>query len=481
MTRHIALGYAAIFALSSLLLVGVLWWRTAAYLDQEVDAVILADVRAIGDRLRDFGLPGAIETINDRVGKAGDEHAIYLLADPALVPVAGNLDAWPLTIGPRQGWLQISLSSQNRIHATRVLSVELPAHYQLLVGRDVQDRVALRRLILDGLGWATATALLLAMGGGLLLRRAILRRVEAITGTASAIMQGDLSSRLATRNTSDEFDRLAQTINGMLGQIEILIDGVRNASNAVAHDLRTPLAQLRGRLEAMLRTRPSAEQALLEVAEAVADLDQVISVFNALLRLAEIESGARLAQFGTVRLDLIAAEVAELYGPVAEEKRQAFTLAITPGLTVVGDAVLLAQAIGNLLDNAIKFAPPEGVVSLTLCHSDDGRIMVVVADNGPGIPDEDKPRVTDRFYRGAAGADTAGTGLGLSLVAAVSRLHGGELTLRDHCPGLIASLGLPCRGRLAQTGTRGPQKSFVLSGSCRGCCGRLPEPSASAL
>jgi len=440
---RLALGYAVIFILSSLVLVGFLWWRTAAYLDHEVDAVIFADTQAVGDRLRDFGLPGAIETINERVGRAGDERAIYLLADPRLIPIAGNLDAWPLTIGHRGGWHRITLTAQGRIHATRALSVVLPAGYHLLVGRDVEDRAAIRQLILDGLGWAAATAFLLAIGGGLLVRRAVLRRVEAINHTAMAIIHGDLSSRLPTRNASDEFDRLALTINGMLQQIELLVDGVRSASNAVAHDLRTPLTQLRGRLEALLGSRPSAELADREVGEAIADLDQVIGVFNALLRLAEIDSGTRLSGFREVQLAEMAAEVAELYGAVAEEKGVGLAFEATPGLAVNGDPFLLAQAMGNLVDNAVKYCPAGRAVVLRLVPGEAGGAHVIVADGGPGIPDNEKPRVTERFYRGGASRGIAGSGLGLSLVAAVARLHGGSLTLADADPGLIATIDLP--------------------------------------
>ncbi|HLN22401.1 MAG TPA: HAMP domain-containing sensor histidine kinase [Patescibacteria group bacterium] len=440
---RLALGYATIFILSSMILVGLLWWRTTAYLDREVDAVILADTQAVGDRLRDFGLPGAIETINERVGKAGDERAIYLLTDPALVPVAGNLDAWPLEIGHSQGWHQIQLTFQGRIHPTRVLYVVLPSGFHLLVGRDVEDRATIRRSILDGLGWTAAAALLLAVTGGLLLRGAILRRVDALTLTTTAIIRGDLSNRLPTRDTHDEFDRLAQTINGMLQQIEVLVDGVRNASNAVAHDLRTPLAELRGRLEALLRSPPSAETTLQEVGGAVADLDRVIGIFNALLRLAEIDSGARLSGFREVQLDEIAAEVAEMYEPVAEQNAISLTLNAAPGLTVFGDPFLLAQAIGNLVDNALKYCPAHGSVALTAARLDEGGAEITVSDNGPGIADAEKSRVTERFYRGDANRDAAGAGLGLSLVAAVGRLHGGNLTLADACPGLIAKITLP--------------------------------------
>jgi signal transduction histidine kinase len=439
---RLALGYAGIFVLSSLILVSFLWWRTAAYLDREVDAVILADVQAVGDRLHDFGLAGAIQTIHERVGHAGDDHAIYLLTDPALTPVAGNLDGWPLGVGHAQGWHQVQLAYQGNLHATRFFYVVLPDGYQLLVGRDVQDRVAIRQEILRGLAWSAAMAILLAMIGGLVVRRGMLRRVDAITLTTTAIIRGDLSSRLPVQDSSDEFDRLAETINSMLQQIEILVDGVRNASNAVAHDLRTPLAELRGRLEALVRTRPPAEATFREVTGAVTDLDRIIAIFKALLRLAEIDSGARLSGFNNVSLREIATDILELYEPVAEDKEISLTLDIPADLIAFGDAQLLAQALGNLVDNAIKYGSAGGRVALSAAPGPDGEIDIAVSDDGPGIPEEEKPRATERFYRGNSSRNIAGAGLGLSLVAAVARLHGGRFTLSDAQPGLIATLTL---------------------------------------
>ena len=452
---QLALSYAGIFVLSSLILVGFLWWRTAAFLDREVDAVILADTQAVGDRLHDFGLSGAIETINERVGKAGDEHAVYLLTDPALTPVAGNLDAWPLEIGHHLGWYQIELASQNRIHATRVFYAVLPSGFHLLVGRDVQDRVAIRQAVLDGLGWSALAAIVLAIGGGLLVRRAILRRVDAINQTTAAIVHGDLSSRLPTRSSSDEFDRLAQTINGMLHQIELLVDGVRNVSNAVAHDLRTPLTELRGRLEALLRVRPSQEATFEEVGEAVADVDRVIAVFNALLRLADIDSGSRLSGFRNIQIREVASEVAELYGPVAEEKCVSLELDVPPGLAVYGDPFLLAQAIGNLVDNAVKFCPSGSSAKVSAGRGADEMVHVTVSDNGPGIAEQEKPLVSERFYRGGTSHGTGGVGLGLSLVAAVARLHGGTLTFCDGKPGLIADITFPVPGQVLDADSKG--------------------------
>ncbi len=440
---RLAVGYALLFVLSSFVLVGFLWWRTAAYFEREVNAVILSDTQAIGDRLQDFGLSGAIQTINQRIRQHADEHAIYLLADPALVPVAGNLAAWPLKIGHQTGWYQVELARDDKLYATRVLYVGLPQGFHLLVGRDVQDLVAIRRSIVDSLGSVVLIAVILAMIGGLLVRRAILHRVDAINRTASGIVLGDLSRRVPSRGSSDEFDQLAQTINGMLQQIEVLVDGVRNASNAVAHDLRTPLAELRGRLEEVLRNPPPPEATLREVQAAVDDLDRLIEVFNALLRLAEIDSGARLAGFRQVPLDSVVGEVAELYSPLAEEKRIELATDLQPGLTVKGDPFLLAQAIGNLLDNALKYSPAEGRITLTLARCADGGVGIRVADNGPGIADAELPKVMERFYRGNAGRGTEGLGLGLSVVAAVARLHGGSIRLADAGPGLIATLHLP--------------------------------------
>jgi signal transduction histidine kinase len=444
---RLALGYALLFVISSLLLVGFLWWRTVGYLERETTAVIRTDAQAVKDDLRYQGLPGAVATIKERVAAVGDGSAIYLLANSALRPVAGNLPAWPLAVGPKPGWYQLSLVRNDRVRVMEVEELGLPGGFHLLVGRDDQDRAVVRALIVDGLGWTAGGAFLLAVAGGVLVRRAVLHRVEGINRTADAIVHGDLSQRLRTRDTADEFEQLAQTINVMLQQIENLVDGIRNTSNAIAHDLRTPLAELRTRLEELTRA-PLAD--LIEgIHGAVADVDRVIGIFNALLRLAEIDSGVRRSGFRQVDLAKIATEVAELYGPLIENKKAALDVDVGNGLAVNGDPHLLAQAVGNLVDNAVKYAPCRGKVSLRIERCDSTKIDIVVADNGPGIADADKPRVTERFYRCKGGGDTAGSGLGLTLVEAVARLHDGSLTLSDNHPGLKASLRLLAAPRLA--------------------------------
>jgi signal transduction histidine kinase len=447
---QLALGYAGLFVASALLFAGVLWWRTAGYLERGSDAVIRADTQAIKDTLQYEGLPAAVAVIDESVIEPANGRAAYLLVDGASVRIAGNLAAWPIGVGTKPGWYQVPMWRDGQSRMTQFEEVALPGGWRLLVGRDIEDLAEVRALVVRGLAWGTAGALLLAIGGGVLVRRAVLRRVDAINRAAGAIVRGDLSRRLPTRNTIDEFDQLAQTINGLLRQIEQLVEGVRNTANAVAHDLRTPLAELRTELEELIRVPPPSRVDMLNsIHKAVADIDRVIGIFNALLRLVEIDSGVRRSGFRRVELARIATEVGELYGPLAEEKDLAFVIDAWPGLFVDGDPYLLAQAVGNLVDNAVKYAPRGGMVKLCVAPLSQGVIEIAVADNGPGIADSDKPRVTERFYRCRGAGHAAGLGLGLSVVDSVARLHDGTLTLNDNNPGLIASLALPATSAAA--------------------------------
>src|SRR6185437_11790741 len=276
--------------------------------------------------------------------------------------------------------------------------------------------------------------------GGVLIRRAILARIDSIQQTVLAIVQGDLSHRLPARRSGDELDTLAHTINGMLDQIEQLVHGIRDVSNSIAHDLRTPLAELRSRLEELSLTRPSSEETFVEVEAAVADVDRVIRIFNALLRLAEIDTGMRRSGFVQVNANDVAAEVVEFYFPAAELKDVTLAFNSNGQVSVSGDPTLLAQAVGNLIDNALKYSRERGSVNVEVKTRSDGAVEVSVADNGPGIPDEEKPKVAQRFYRGDSSRGTPGVGLGLSLVQAVAKLHGGTLELTDNHPGLCARM-----------------------------------------
>jgi len=303
--------------------------------------------------------------------------------------------------------------------------------------------VPLERRFTWGLMAAVTFLLLVGVTGAILMRRKVLTRVQGIRQSVSAIMQGDLRHRLPAAKSGDELDTLSQTLNGMLDHIEYLIRGISNVSNSIAHDLRTPLAELRSRLEELALTRPPAAETFAEIDAAVADVDRVMRIFNALLRLAEIDSGARRSGFVRVDAAAVAAEVVEFYEPAAEQKGVVFSFQSAGDAAVAGDPVLLAQAVSNLIDNSLKSVSERGAISVRVEQRADGAVQIAVADDGPGIADADKPKATERFFRGDASRGSPGVGLGLSIVDAVAKLHGGVLQLLDNHPGLLAQMVLP--------------------------------------
>jgi signal transduction histidine kinase len=312
--------------------------------------------------------------------------------------------------------------------------------YNLLVGRDNTLFAPLQTRFWYGLAAAIAVLSIAGLLVGLITRRALMSRVYSIRQTVSAIMHGDLKHRLPTHLNDDELNTLARTINGMLEQIELLVHGVRNVSNSIAHDLRTPLAELRSRLEELALIRPSPEQTYAEIDGAVADVDRVIRIFDALLRLAEIDAGMRRSGFVPLDMADLAASAVEFYAPAAELKNIDLVFRSDGPMPVSGDPVLLAQALGNLIDNALKYAPVNGAIEVAVLKRSDSTAEVSVSDNGPGIADPEKAKVVERFYRGDASRGTPGVGLGLSLVQAVAKLHGSALELADQNPGLRVAL-----------------------------------------
>jgi hypothetical protein len=307
----------------------------------------------------------------------------------------------------------------------------------LLVGRDNKLFAPLERRFWYGLIAGVAVLSIAGLSVGLITRRALMARVHSIRHTVSAIIHGDLKHRLPTDRSHDELSTLASTINGMLDQIEQLVHGVRNVSNSIAHDLRTPLAELRSRLEELALIRPAPEATFAEIDGAVADVDRVIRIFDALLRLAEIDAGLRRSGFVAFDLVELAGTAVEFYAPAAELKNIRLQLHADTSLKVSGDPVLLAQALSNLIDNALKDTPENGAIDVTLQRRASGR-----AEIGPGIDDSEKAKVVERFYRGDASRGTPGVGLGLSLAQAVAKLHGSSLELSDRGPGLCVVLAM---------------------------------------
>ena len=444
------LAYAALFGISVVAIAVVLWWSTAGLLDRETDAAINADSVGLAEQYSQNRLPGLEDTIEQRLAGNIDDDAIYLLVDPKMARIAGNLERWPSSVALDVDWADIPIDRAGLRGFARLHQFALPGGYRLLVGRDVKVRLQMVHLLTGALLWAAVGAVLLGVLGALAVRSLLRRALARVSNTAAAISAGDLSRRIAVGRRGDEIDQMAETINEMLDRIARLMDGVREVSNAIAHDLRTPIARARARLEDAARPAAGgapADPAVLQAAieRAVGDLDGVASVFQALLRISEIEAGARRSAFAPVALGGLLEDLVELYSAAAEERGQTLVAdvpaASEPAMTLWGDRHLIQQAVANLLDNALKFSPAGGQVRVSV-EVGAQEIAVVVTDQGPGIPVDERPRAVQRFYRGEGSRSTPGSGLGLTLVQAVATLHGGALRLQGAEPGLRAVLAL---------------------------------------
>jgi signal transduction histidine kinase len=438
-----ALGYV-LLGLAALAAFAVpLWyaWNVTIYSARQ--EILLDDTQRLSELFNREGVAALTAYINARVGMQIAGERTLLLTDSDYRPLAGNLAAWPRDIPDKPGTHVVTADLAGQPTHTLLVRTTLPGGYHLLVGRDSTLFLPLERRFTWGLITAVTFLFVMGVAGAILMRRELLTRVQSIRQTVSAIMQGDLRHRLPIAKSGDELDTLAQTLNGMLDHMEHLIRGISNVSNSIAHDLRTPLAELRSRLEELALTRPPSAETFAEIDAAVADVDRVMRIFNALLRLAEIDSGARRSGFVRVDAGAVAAEVVEFYEPAAEQKGVVFSFQAAEDAAVAGDPVLLAQAVSNLIDNSLKSVSERGAISVRVARRPDGAVEIAVADDGPGIAEADRPKATERFFRGDSSRGTPGVGLGLSIVDAVAKLHGGVLQLLDNRPGLIAQMVLP--------------------------------------
>lgn len=434
-----ALLFAGIFISAGGLFAVVLWYATAGSLDRQTDAALRTDAIGLVERWREAGPPAVAEAIGERLATDVEGTAIYLLLDPLGRRLAGNLDRWPAGPAADTGWTAGTVSRDGAATEARLFMTELGDSHRLAVGRDVAEKIRLRELLTEGIAWSALAATLLALGGAAVMRRALERRLRPAAQTAQAIAAGDLTHRVPLSAREDEFDRLGESMNAMLDRIDRLMEGIRGVSDSIAHDLRTPIARARAKLESALAgaEEPEALRAAMEAA--IADLDHITRVFGALLRIAEAEAGARRAAFAPIDLVPVISDVAEFYAAVAESRGQHLETELPARLDVVGDRDLLAQAAGNLLDNALKFTPAGGRVRLSARTLSRDRLEIAVEDTGPGLDPEDRARAGTRFFRADASRATPGSGLGLSLVQAVARLHGGELALENSTLGGGAS------------------------------------------
>lgn len=433
---------------SVVILLGFLYWATAGYMDRQTDATIEAEITGLAEQYRQRGLAGLKLVIAERVSRDPAGASVYLLASDDFAPIIGNLNRWPDAAPTEDGWVSFRLREwgldRTDEHLARARTFRMRGGLHLLVGRDVRDLEATRGLILTALGWGLAIMIALALGGGLMMSAGMVRRLEAINQTSREIMEGDLSQRVPTQGSGDDFDQLAVNLNRMLERIGALMSSVRQVSDNIAHDLRTPLTRLRTKLELANAEAEVPEPLRLAVEGAIADADELLTTFNALLRIARIESERGSAAFDEVDLNRLVEDVVELYEPLAAERQQQLVVAAEGVAPVRGDRDLLFQALANLVDNAIKYTPTGGRIQVSV-GQEGGEFALCVADSGPGVPAELRERVFERFFRLDGSRSTPGNGLGLSLVKAVVDLHGGYLRMEDNGPGLQVCLWLPAR------------------------------------
>ena len=446
-TFRLAAIYLLVFAISAGGILGYVYYTTVGLLERQTEDTIHAEVVGLADQYRLLGLSGLAETVQRR--SVETDGAIYLLEGPGQTYVAGNLDAMPKGFAENQTWVDFPITvgkAPNSVqHTAHGFQVELANGYDLLVGRDVNALRQFRELIREALMWAVGMSLVLGLGGGYLMSRNFLKRVDAITGASRVIMAGDFSERMPVTGANDELDRLSGSLNDMLSQIERLMNGMKEVSTNVAHDLKTPLTRMRARIEAALR-QDNTQEYKAALNQTIEECDQLLQTFNALLSIAQAESGQMRQALQPLDLNDTLTDVVELYEPLVEEAGGSLKLESIPGLWIRGNRQLVAQALNNLIDNAMKYGESGNGKSTDILvrgRIDGVNVIVEVSDQGVGINENDRARVLDRFVRLDESRSKSGNGLGLSLVASVMTLHSGQLQLEDNKPGLRAILHLP--------------------------------------
>ena len=462
-TFKLTLVYLTVFALFAAFLLGYFALNTRRLITEQITDTVNAEITGLAEQYRLGGIRRLVIVIDARARRPGS--SLYLVTTFAGEALAGNVTALAPGILDKPGWTETvyhrideAEGSEHPDHHALVRVFQLPGGFRLLVGRDLDERERLYRIVLAAGRWSVAIVIVLGLAGGLFVTRRVLRRVDAMTETTRTIMAGDLGGRLPVAGTGDELDRLAENLNVMLERIEALMHGLKEVSDNIAHDLKTPLTRLRNRSEEALRTAKSEGEYRTALEATIEESEGLIRTFNALLMIARAESGQARDDMSEFDAAEIAHDIGELYEPLAEEKGIALKVEADAPAKVTGNRELVSQALANLVDNAIKYAkPPDGangapaeIVVRALNEGD--RILLTVADSGPGIPEADRARAVERFVRLEQSRSQPGSGLGLSLASAVARLHGGELTLADNQPGLRSIIALPRGGPVQSAG-----------------------------
>lgn len=475
---RLTLVYLLLFALFAASLLGYFAWNTRRLITEQITTTVNAEIGELSDIYGLRGLRGLVYTIESRALRPGAN--LYLVTTPAGQAVAGNVGSLAPGVMASLGWSETAyrrLDEQDtRDHRALVRVTELSSGFRLLIGRDLEERRRLFGIVAKAAQWSLLVVVVLGLGGGVFVARRVLRRIDAMTGTTRRIMAGDLSGRLPVGRSGDELDRLAENLNAMLERIEALMMGLKEVSDNIAHDLKTPLTRLRNRAEEALAKSGSEAEYRSALERTIEESDGLIRTFNALLMIARAESGQARGNMDDFDAADVARGIQELYEPLAEDGGMVLRVKTSPA-PVHGNRELISQALANLVENAIKYgkpipaAQPLGADAVAAAASneiviearrDGASVLLSVTDHGPGIPEADRSRAVERFVRLEASRTRPGSGLGLSLASAVATLHGGELRLGDAHPGLAATLALPARAgvgdRLAAQTPDVPQK-----------------------
>ena len=451
-TLKLAFIYVILFSAAIFGLLGYVYWSTARYLSETSDHAISAESALLTKAYEAGGRDGLVKFINLRLTDAHFDDWVYLLVDNSFDYVAGNLKSWPAQLRGDGGWSTIAAADWQakaaKPQTLRATYQILPDGHHLLVGRDTADLDRFGESVTIGLASAGVIFLILAAAAGISTSRRSVARIEAINATSREIMRSGLGERIPLRGTGDEWDGLAENLNSMLDRIEELVETNRQVSDNVAHDLRTPLTRMRGRLERACHQQLDLSHYRSLVNDTISDLDEILTTFSSLLRISQIEARDRTAAFRNIDLSEIVREVVELFEPTAEERAVRLKVFAPETVSVVGDRDLLFDAISNLVDNAIKHGGDRGEISVAVARCDDGPILSI-SDRGPGIPIDERNHVLRRFYRLERSRNRPGNGLGLSLVAAVAGLHGAHIIMADNSPGLRIELHFPNPQRVA--------------------------------
>jgi signal transduction histidine kinase len=463
-TFKLTLVYLTVFALFAAFLLGYFALNTRRLITEQITDTVNAEISGLSEQYRVGGIRRLVVVVDARARRPGS--SLYLVTTFAGEALAGNVTSLPPGTLDSPGWTETRYRRLDEVeagehpeHHALARVFQLPGGFRLLVGRDLDERERLYNIVLSAGRWSIAIVIILGLAGGLFVTRRVLRRVDAMTETTRTIMHGDLGGRLPIAGTGDELDRLGENLNIMLERIEALMRGLKEVTDNVAHDLKTPLTRLRNRAEQALRSAKNEPEYRAALEHTIEESDGLIRTFNALLMIARAESGQARDNMSEFDAAEIAHDIGELYEPLAEEKGIVLKVEADAPAPLKGNRELISQALANLVDNSIKYVEPHcggangapaRIVVRALTEGD--RILLTVADSGPGIPEADRARVVERFVRLEQSRSQPGSGLGLSLASAVARLHGGELTLSDNEPGLKSVIALPRGGPVQMAG-----------------------------